>query len=238
MTRIPSEITERRSDWKVQHGEIFYLPVGEGFVLRPFTLGEFKKYILLRTSDPIDAETWIVQTCLLWPEEFDVEDLSQGDFEILSQKLLDVSPFDNHDRLMEKLDQSRELAESLHNAIYIHIAAAFPAMTLDMIDLLNPDKLIHMLALAEKILQRPVEIEGEGKAAPPSPTTPEEVRVLHAQAAIARKEMRKRRVQVAQAEAAGMPVPDISTNPQHLNLMKDMRDMQKLGLGPPPDAGP
>ena len=111
-------------------------------------------------------------------------------------------------------------------------------MTLDMIDLLNPDKLIHMLALAEKILQRPVEIEGEGKTAPPSPTTPEEVRVLHAQAAIARKEMRKRRIEVAKAKAAGMPVPDISENPQHLNLMKDMRDMQQLGLGPPPDAGP
>ena len=120
MANIPSEITERRSNWKIQHGEIFYLPVGEGFVLRPFTLGEFKKYILLRSSDPIEAETWIVQTCLLWPEDFDVENLSQGDFEILSQKLLDVSPFDNHDRLMEKLDESRELAESLHNAIYSH----------------------------------------------------------------------------------------------------------------------
>lgn len=236
MKNIPSAITERLPEWKYKYGEISYLAVGEGFVLRPFNLGEFKKYTLQREIDPMEAETQLVQTCLLWPENFDVEDLAQGDFEILSGKLLELSPFDNHDRFREKLEIARLEADNLHSAIYIHIAAAFPAMTLDMIDELYPDQLIKMLAKAERILQRPVEIEGDKKG-PPTPIAPDEVQALNAQKLIAQKEARKQRVAAMRQNASGITAPDISTSPEHLSLMKDMRDM-KRALGPTPDAGP
>ena len=235
MKGIPSAITDRLPDWKDRYGEIFYIPVGEGFVLRPFTLGEFKKYSLQRQVDPVDAETQIVQTCLIWPEELDVENLSQADFEILSGKLLEVSPWDNLERFREKLDVARLEADNLHSAIYIHIAAAFPAMTLDMIDQLYPDKLIQTLAKAEKILQRPIEIEGDKKG-PPTPIPPDEVQALNAQKLIAQKAARKQRI-AAMRQNAGMSAPDIPTDPEHLNLLKDMRDMQRA-LGPNPDARP
>lgn len=237
MVKIPSEITERLPKWKTRYGEIFYLPVGEGFVLRPFTLGEFKLYALERQVDDITAETNIVQTCLLWPENFDVEELSQADFEIIAQKLLEVSPFDNQERFLDKLETARANTEKLHNAIYIHIAAAFPVMSLDMVDALYPDKLIEMLALAEKILQRPIVIDGE-KQGPPSSIPPEEVQALNAQKTVAQRAARKQRIAAMRERASGMSAPDIPVDPEHLNLMKDMRDMQRLGLGPHPDAGP
>lgn len=237
MSKIPSAITDRLVDWKTKYGEIFYLPVGEGFVLRPFTLGEFKLYTLERQVDDITAETNIVQTCLLWPENFDVEDLYQADFEIIAQKLLEVSPFDNQDRFLEKLDVARADTGRLHNAIYIHIAAAFPVMSLDMVDALYPDKLIEMLALAEKILQRPIVIDGE-KQDPPSSIAPEEVQALNAQKAIAQKAARKKRVAAMRQNASGMSAPTMPSDPDQLDLMRDMRDMQRAGLGPHPDAGP
>jgi hypothetical protein len=237
MSAYSPEIADHLPDWKIKHGEVIYLDVGKVFVLRPFTLGEFKVYAKQREVDEVAAESNLVQTCLLWPENFDVDNLNQADFVTLSEKLLEVSPFDNSQRFRDKLDQARAETDSLHNIIYIHISAAFPAMTIPMIDALPPDYLIHMLSLAEKILQRPVEIEGEKKG-PPAPLTPDEVRAANAQAAIAKRDKaRGARIERMKQHASGLEAPEISNEPQRLSLMKDMAEMERA-LGRHPDAQP
>jgi hypothetical protein len=132
------------------------------FVLRSFTLGEFEIYQIEVTLDEDAANEHLLNACVLWPENFDADDLYIADMNTLITKLREVSPYDNPQRFMDKLQGYRERRSSLVDALYIHIHAAFPGMAMSKIRELSCDAVLHHLAIAEAILGRDLEIKGPG----------------------------------------------------------------------------
>jgi hypothetical protein len=236
---------ERLPGWKADHGEVFYVPETDqdGYALRTFTLEEFERFQIQCKVDEGAAEQELLQKCLLWPENLDLADpsVSQGTFQSLLQFLNTVSPYDNPKRFMDKLKGYRARANSLIDAIYIHIAAAFPSMKLKDIQQLSCDDVLHHLALAEKILQRELEIEGQGVKSESTQVDPKEARARrHAE----RVAQRRHDLATQRAEASGMAAPEMVTppihvdesgDPQRLSLLADANEMGKA-LGGQPGA--
>jgi hypothetical protein len=107
--------------------------------------------------------------------------------------------------------------------IYSYIAAGFPGITLEEIDALTPDRLFEYLAIAEKILQRPVDIAGQ-KSKHPSNLTREQVREAQASAALQRKNVALERRRQRLAEA-GVTLPDRLPETPTVDFDKENEDL-------------
>ena len=225
--------------WKSQYGEVFYLERAgtSGYVLRTFKLCEFEAFQAQTKIDLGYAEQHLLQACLLWPIDFDWDDpkFTEAEFQWLLANLHAVSPYDNSERFMAKLKEKRERSESLIDAIYIHIAAAFPSMKLADIQELSCDAVLHHLALSEKILQRELEIEGQGRIK--SEPTIVDPKAARAQRHHARMQKREQAIVAGRAREAGLESPPEvvdDSGPQRLSILKDMKEMSRA-LGPPRD---
>jgi hypothetical protein len=166
---IPMALQEILPALKARYGEVYCIPGRKDvhlpenwFILRSFTLGEFETYQVQVTLDEDVANEELLRRCLIWPRGFDVDDLLMADMNALINKLREVSPYDNPQRFMDKLQSYRERRSSLVDALYIHIHAAFPGMKMAQIRNLSCDEVLHHLAIAEAILGRDLEIKGPG----------------------------------------------------------------------------
>jgi hypothetical protein len=175
---------------------LVYIPyegTPSAFLFRSITLQEWDRIKLcLDINDPVLIDTTAAQTmqaCLLWPEGFDLEDLSIGDFKRLYAKLTEASPFGSIDNFLSALERYRTKHQDLVNLIHAFITAAFPGMRRHEIAQFTAHEVFQHLVTAETILQRKFEIQGAGPRKPPTPVSPDEVRVLQAQKAMERREV-------------------------------------------------
>jgi hypothetical protein len=234
LEKVPPDIRERLPDWKNQFGEVFLIPspMSAWFVLRTFTLGEFERYQIQVTVDSEKAAEALIKACLLWPENFDLDELKVKDMKILLDKLREVSPYDNSQRFISKLEEYRKRSESLVDALYTHLCAAFPGLTIADIRAMPCDEVLHHLAVAETILGRKLEISGPGVQSLPSNLSPRQLEQLkRAKIARAKREEALRR----RAEAMGGPPPEPAPSaaeasdeaPPRLSLLQDAEAMRR-----------
>jgi hypothetical protein len=234
LEKVPSEIRERLPGWKDQFGEVFLIPhpTIQWFVLRTFTLGEFERFQIQNSVDSEQASEVLIKSCLLWPENFDLDDLKIKDMKILMDKLREVSPYDNPQRFISKLEDYRKRSESLVDALYTHLCAAFPGLSIQSIRGMPCDEVLHHLAVAETILGRKLEISGPGVQSLPANMTPRQAEQLkRAKAARAKRDDALRR----RAEAMGQPVPGAASaastadgEPPRMSILRDAEEMRKV----------
>lgn len=194
LDQLPVEVHEQLPGWKTQFGELVYIPYAEpsAFIFRSINLEEWGQIKLALEIDDADltdtTAAEIMQACLLWPKDFDLETLGIGDFKRLYIKLTEASPFGNLTNFVAALDRYREKNQDLVNLIFAFIAAAFPGMRRAEIAKFTAHEVFQHLVIAETILQRKFEIQGAEPKKAPTPVSPDEVRVLHAQKAMERRE--------------------------------------------------
>ncbi|MHA2067125.1 MAG: hypothetical protein ACXABY_22385 [Candidatus Thorarchaeota archaeon] len=181
INNLPPEVREHLLDWKKQYGEVFFLPSigGRGLLLKNFTLGEHEDYLLECELDEEQASENLVNKCVVWPTDFDLDNLPAAAVGVILNKLTEVCPYDNPTRFFGKLDQKRSVVNTPKGQIYAFIVAGF-GMSLQEIRALNFEEVIMHVALAEKILGQSFQLteQGELQAVPEQGMSPAQLQQM------------------------------------------------------------
>lgn len=225
---LPPEVVPHVFGWKLRYGELILVPYDdpELFIFRSITLDEYgrTKMALTFEDDQLldDIAGQVLQACLLWPEDFDLDDLSQADFKRLYERVASASPFGSLKSFDAMLGRYRERHADLATMIEAFLSAAFPGISPETIAGYTSHQVGKAIVTAEHILQREFTVPGTGKRKAPAQLSPDEVkaaRAAHAlnrrEAAIARAKERKRQRYETLSERAsgGAPPPPQSSVP-------------------------
>ena len=182
VVEIPPELLPKIPALKRQHGDLFLSKLGDMlFVYRALTLGEFLDYQDLSTKDSLEAEESVLKA-IVYPGLVNTDQLGAGAVATLIQQVLKNSNFESFDSLEAALGKERVFAQTAEGIMVAYICAAFPGYKIDDVYNLPQAKLVRCLALAEVILQRPIEFartdkkqkrkRGFGMMAPPTNPPP------------------------------------------------------------------
>lgn len=150
--------------WKSQFGDIFGIELdGTEFVYRALTLNEIN---YVSRIDEQDTEDYYVKNALLYPVEFDVDDMRAGDFKILAEAIMSVSGILDVETVKNYLADSRQrITNDVISVMKAYVIAAMPTYRDDELDNLTIKQMIEKVVLSEQILtlqQAIMGIESDG----------------------------------------------------------------------------
>lgn len=160
---------ERLVELKAIHSKIFTVTIdGIDITFRPLTFNEYNHISnsLTYGISVADVEDYIVQTAVVDPIDFDVDDILSGSVTSLSEHILDISGFNNIDVVVNALDEARSLVrESIEHVFKAFIFAATPKNTIsdEFLGNLTIYEMLYEVALAEQIIevqQKSVGVDG------------------------------------------------------------------------------
>lgn len=231
LSELPPEVSQQLPDWKLQYGELIYIPYSDppAFVFRSITLNEWSRIKLcLELDDPLLTDRIageILQACLLWPKDYDLDFLSTGDFKRLYAQVSDSSPFGSLKNFAKALERYRDKNQDLANLIYAFTSAAFPGISRERVGEFTSHQVMLHLVTAETILQRTFEVPGTGRREAPTPPSPDEVKAMRAQRALQRREAAINRAQSRRQHA-------MEQRAEEMGYPDDPTPMQQPGIDP------
>ncbi len=111
-------------------------------------------------EDELDLQDAIVQNCVLYPENIDIDDMLPGDVYELAKEIVEQSCISPEDRMLMLEVYNSEMAQ-LENVMVCLIMRAFPAYKLDELENMSYPELYKLYSRAEwfliNILQEPLE---------------------------------------------------------------------------------
>lgn len=122
---------------------------GEDYIFRILGRKEFKKILNSEELDEMDKEDAICETCVLWPEDFDVDDVEAGIPPQLCKHILENSFLDDIKSTLRLLEYFEDEMTELENQMICIISEAFPNYTLDEIESWNNIRFCKMFSRAE-----------------------------------------------------------------------------------------
>ena len=120
------------------------------FIYRPINRKEYKN-ILNADIDDLEKQDEMVRTCLLYPEDYDLNNCLGGIPEKLYQEIKDKSYLSVEDMIM-LIEMNKDEMELLDNQMTCLISAAFPSYKLEDIEKLDMIQFIKLYTRAEWIL--------------------------------------------------------------------------------------
>lgn len=129
----------------VHHVQIY----GEDYIYRILGRKEFKKILSMDNLDEMDKEDEICKTCVLWPENFSIDDVNAGIPPMLCKSILENSFLDDVSSTLRLLEYYTEEMDDLENQMICIISEAFPNYTLEEIESWNNLMFCKMFTRAE-----------------------------------------------------------------------------------------
>lgn len=126
---------------------------GDLYVYRPIGRKEYKDIALDETLDTADKKDKIVQTCVLMPEDFNVDECIAGIPEMLYEQIIINSYLESNDTINGVLNYYRNEMFSLDNQITCIINEAFPQFDIEEIENWGVEQTAKYLSRAEWKLQ-------------------------------------------------------------------------------------
>lgn len=126
---------------------------GDLYVYRPIGRKEYKDIAIDETLDTADKKDKIVQTCVLMPEDFDVDECIAGIPEMLYEQIIINSYLESNDTINGVLNYYRNEMFSLDNQITCIINEAFPQFDIEEIENWGVEQTAKYLSRAEWKLQ-------------------------------------------------------------------------------------
>lgn len=141
---------ELLSMYSEEHGVVHHVQIyGEDFIYRILGRKEFKKILNSETLDEMDKEDKICETCVLWPEDFDIDEVNAGTPPMLCKSILENSFLDDVSSTLRLLEYYTDEMDDLENQMICIISEAFPSYTLDEIESWNNLMFCKMFSRAE-----------------------------------------------------------------------------------------
>lgn len=139
--------------WKVQYGEVFSVQAGGAqYVFRALTIKEWDVVIKHKEWSSADAEDYIIELALLWPENFDLDSVRPGIVTTVAEEITEVSGFNSVYSLIHAMNQAREDLDYMGMA-EAFVIAAMPAYTPDDLGAKTMHQVMRLVAQSEQILK-------------------------------------------------------------------------------------
>lgn len=122
---------------------------GEDYIFRILGRREYKKILYNEDYTELDMEDDICKTCVLWPEDLDLDDVHAGTPTELCKNILENSFLDDITSTLRLLEYYQDEMNDLENQMICIISEAFPSYTLEEIESWNNLKFCKMFSRAE-----------------------------------------------------------------------------------------
>lgn len=144
------DFNELLSIYSEEHSVVHHVQIyGEDYIYRILGRKEFKKILSDDSLDEMDKEDMICKTCVLWPEDFDIDNINAGIPPMLCKSILENSFLDDISSTLRLLEYYTEEMDDLENQMICIISEAFPNYTLDEIESWNNLMFCKMFTRAE-----------------------------------------------------------------------------------------
>ena len=133
---------------------------GIDYVFRALSFKEFDSASNLEASSA-DQEEKVIDFCLLWPENVDLDTIPAGFVTSLADEILSVSGFTDISYSKQLLEQKRaEAMEDIRSTMKTFIVTAMPAIHPNEVDDMTFEEAVENVALAEQILKMHQNVNG------------------------------------------------------------------------------
>ena len=144
-------------DLKNKYGPIFTINIkGQTVVFRELTFAEFDYVALLQQSQDgstVDSEDKIIELAVVYPENFNIDNLQAGIVSSLAQEILDASGFSNPKTAKAILEEKRNQAMQVRSLMKAFVLATISTYKPEDLDEMTYSQLAEKVALAERIIE-------------------------------------------------------------------------------------
>ena len=142
---------------KIKYGPLYNVSVkGIDLLFRELTFAEFDKISEYQNSDgysSADAEDFILEKTVVYPENFNVDKIPAGAVSAISEEVLDASGFASARVAKRIMDQKRSEAGEVRSLMKAFVLATINTYTPEDLDNFTFSQLAERVALAEKIIE-------------------------------------------------------------------------------------
>lgn len=144
-------------DLKDKYGPIFTINIkGQTVVFRELTFAEFDYVALLQQSQDgstVDSEDKIIELAVVYPDNFNIDNLQAGIVSSLAQEILDASGFSNPKTAKAILEEKRNQAMQVRSLMKAFVLATISTYKPEDLDEMTYSQLAEKVALAERIIE-------------------------------------------------------------------------------------
>lgn len=133
-----------------EHGNIFFAEIGDDiFIYKALGRKKYKDIVLNPELVDIEKEDAICQECVLYPKDFDVDEVEAGIPSELYVEILTSSFLTGTDQMLSLIEACRDEVQQLDIQMSCIISEAFPAYDIDEIESWDMIKFCRMFGRAE-----------------------------------------------------------------------------------------
>lgn len=144
------DFSELIDNFSAKYDSVHHIQIhGEDYIFRILGRKEFKRILQDSNLDEMDKEDAICETCVLWPEKFNVDNVEAGTPSILCKHILENSFLEDINSTLRLLEHFKNEMNELENQMVCIISEAFPNYTLDEIESWSNVRFCKMFSRAE-----------------------------------------------------------------------------------------
>ena len=147
------DVIQRLRELEEQYRTIYWTHIeGELYIYKPIGRKDYREIVGSDLSIE-DKKDELIKKCILFPDNFDIDDMVAGMIDILFDKIIDVSYLDSEESRAGVIEYYRQEMYNLDNQITCIINEAFPQFDIEDIENWDVEKTAKYLSRAEWKLQ-------------------------------------------------------------------------------------
>ena len=155
---------EKLYQLKKKHGSIFSVNLKDQQVIfRELTFDEYDKILEYKNLEEIssfDSEDLIINSAVVYPENFSIEKIQPGLISSLAQQIMDFSGFYSAGLAKGILETKRQKANEVRGLMKAFVLATITKYSPEDLDTMTFSQLAELVALSEKIIEIKQNING------------------------------------------------------------------------------
>jgi len=142
---------------KSKYGSLYSISVKETeLIFRELTFFEYEKINYLdqsKNATYADIEDFIIETAIVYPENFDINKIPPGNVSILSQEILDISGFHSAKIAKNIMDLKRQESNEVKNLMKAFVLATITSYSPEDLENMTFSQLAEKVALSERVIE-------------------------------------------------------------------------------------
>lgn len=148
------DVIQKLKELEEQHRSIYWTHIeGELYIYKPIGRKDYREIVGNDTLSIEDKKDELIKKCILFPEDFDIDDMVAGMIDVLFDKIIDISYLDSEESRTGVIEYYRQEMYNLDNQITCIINEAFPQFDIEDIENWDVEKTAKYLSRAEWKLQ-------------------------------------------------------------------------------------
>ena len=147
------DVIQKLRELEEQYRSIYWTHIeGDLYIYKPIGRKDYREIVGSEMSIE-DKKDELIKKCILFPEDFDIDDMVAGMIDVLFEKIIDISYLDSEESRAGVIEYYRQEMYNLDNQITCIINEAFPQFDIEDIENWDVEKTAKYLSRAEWKLQ-------------------------------------------------------------------------------------